>query len=633
MKRRTGMRLKSAVGFTKIDSYLFHEGTDYCAYQRFGAHPCRLGGVKGTRFTVWAPHARSVSVITDMAWWDEEKWRMQLFKGGVWQIFVPDAGPGTAYRYVIVGHDGKKSYKSDPFAFSSELRPSNASVVCAKSRYRWHDSEYTGNAKKLLPTEEPMAIYEVHLGSWKKDYSLNKDGFINYRRLADELSDYLCYMGYTHVELIGICEHPFDGSWGYQVTGYFAPTCRYGAPDDFRYFVDKMHLCGIGVILDWVPAHFPKDSFGLGQFDGTALYESADPLLAEYPEWGTYAFDHSKPEVRSFLISSAFMWVREYHVDALRVDAVASMLYTNFGRSQWRPNAGGGAENLESMNFLRQLNRAVREQTGSYLIAEDSSIIPGITSFRDDGFGFMFKWNMGWMNDTLKYMEKDPVYRRFHHAELTHTIDYAFLENFILVLSHDEVVHLKHPMLEKLPGSWEEKFQGLKTLYSFQFTHPGKKLLFMGQDLAEDREWDENRAVNWAFAHDPNHRDVMQCVRNLLKIYRNYPALYSDTGDSRTFEWIKSDDADRNIISFIRRNPWNYKGALLVIINFSPVAYPEYSCGTSAAGAYRRIFTSCGGAAEKETELAADHSLCDGREYRLIYPLRPFEAVIFEFPK
>ena len=629
------MRLKSASGFTKLDSYLFHEGTHYGAYCLFGAHPARCGGAAGTRFTVWAPNAKAVSVITEDAWWDENKGAMQLYKGGVWQTFIPGALPGTAYRFVITGADGKKRYKSDPYAFSSELRPANASVICAKSRFRWHDEEYMASIRSASPAEKPMAIYEVHLGSWKKDGSAGRDGFLNYRRLGEELAEYVSYMGYTHVELIGICEYPFDGSWGYQVTGYFAPTSRYGAPDDFRYFVDALHARGIGVILDWVPAHFPKDDFGLTEFDGTALYEPADPLLAEYPEWGTKAFDHGRPEVRSFLISSAFYWIREFHIDALRVDAVAAMLYTSFGRKEWRPNRYGGMENIESMDFLRQLNAAVRQQTGAYLIAEDSSIVPGITDpVEEGGFGFAFKWNMGWMNDTLKYIGKDPIYRQYHHGELTHTFEYAFCENFVLVLSHDEVVHLKHSMLEKFPGTLADKLGGLKALYALQFTHPGKKLLFMGQDFAEDREWDENREINWAFAEDPGHRDVMLSLRSLIALYKRYPALHVDLRDERSFEWIRKDDAGRNIISYVRRRPESYGGALLTVINFSTVEYPEYSCGAPVSGTYRRVFSSCENLedGDRPVNIRAKKDLCDGRPYRISYPLRPYEAVIFELP-
>ena len=627
--------------FTSYDSYLFHNGTDYELYRSLGAHVCIENGVSGTRFAVWAPHALSVSVITDATGWDEAAGAMSITEPEIWETFLPGVGDGAVYRYVITSADGRKLYKSDPLAFRSELRPANASVVCADSQYVWGDGEYIGSADRSRVLSSPMAIYEVHLGSWKKDYRLNEDGFLNYRTLADQLAEYVVYMGYTHVELIGICEYPFDGSWGYQVTGFFSPTSRYGSPDDFRYLVDRMHRSGIGVILDWVPAHFPKDNFGLSEFDGAPLYESGDPLRAEYPEWGTKAFDHGRPEVRSFLISSAFYWLREFHADALRVDAVAAMFFNSFGRAQWRPNSGGGPENLESTAFLRQLNKAVRDYTNGYLIAEDSSIVSGVTEDVDDGgVGFLLKWNLGWMNDTLKYMEKNPVYRKWHHDKLTHISDYAFTENFVLVLSHDEVVHLKHSMLEKFPGGTEDKMGGLKSLYAYQFSLPGKKLIFMGQDIAEDREWDENREINWGFSSDFGHRDVMHCVKNLLSVYRAYSVLHADSRDSRTFEWIKRDDAERNIVSFIRRNPWTYDSAILVICNFSPVAYPEYSCGTPVEGMYKRIFSTYdslpGGGSPGELgdipPILTRAEECDGHHNALHYGLRAFESVMFEFP-
>jgi 1,4-alpha-glucan branching enzyme len=623
--------------FTPREIKAFRAGTDCLSYRRLGAHIRRENGVSGVRFSLWAPNAQQVSVITSRTEWDEASGVMAKSDDGIWDVFLPGLRAGDVYRFVVTGADGIKRYKSDPYAFRSELRPANGSVVCPLSGYKWRDAEQRQLFDRSTVLEKPMAIYEVHLGSWKKDYSLNEDGFLNYRRLADELAEYLNYMGYTHVELIGICEYPFDGSWGYQVTGYFSPTARYGSPNDFRYFVDTMHTHGIGVILDWVPAHFPKDTFGLESFDGTALYESADPLLAEYPEWGTKAFDHSKGEVRSFLISSAFYWIKEFHIDALRVDAVAAMLYTSFGRGQWRPNKFGGTENLESTAFLKELNRLVAAKTGAYLIAEDSSILPGVTeSVEKGGLGFMFKWNMGWMNDTLKYIAEDPLYRHWLHGKLTHTADYAFTENYVLVLSHDEVVHLKHPMLLKAPGGIEEQFATLKSLYAFQFTHPGKKLLFMGQEFAEDREWDEKREINWALADDFGHRDVMQCVRNLISVYRRYPALHADSTNPVTFEWVNSTDSDRDIISFIRRNPWNYDGALLVVCSFSPLQYNSYRCGVPEEGLYKRVFStydSLPGCGDSDAPpLTAKHEECDGREYCIEYDLRPFESIIVELP-
>lgn len=627
--------------FTDFDSYLFHEGTNYEAYKKLGAHPMTIGGQKGVYFAVWAPNARAVSVLSDGNGWTDGADAMRPSSSGVWETFIPGMPAGTAYRYAVVGADGVTRRKSDPYAFWSEKRPHSASIVWPLKGYRWHDKKWLEQQNNTDVWEKPMAVYEVHLGSWKKDYEHEPDGFMNYRVLADQLADYVGYMGYTHVELMGICEYPFDGSWGYQVTGYFSPTSRHGTPDDFRYFVDKMHKCGVGVILDWVPAHFPRDTFGLENFDGTHLYESSDPLRAEYPQWGTMAFDHGRPEVRSFLISSAFYWVREFHVDALRVDAVAAMLYADFGREQWRPNIYGGHENLESIGFLRELNRALKKHTNAYIIAEDSSIISGITTDPEfGGLGFTLKWNMGWMNAMLKYIKKDPIYRKYHHDLLTHSIDYTFDENYLLPLSHDEVVHLKHSMLEKFPGAEQDKFGGLKTLYTYMFTHPGKKLLFMGQDFAETQEWSEARQINWGLADDMWHRDVMECVRRLLQIYRACPALYTDPRNSTVFEWVNGGDIWRNTLSFLRRNPWDYHGALLVVCNFAPVQYTDYTVGAPVAGSYRRIFSTYdsmpgGGSPWEiggEPVLLSEERDCDGYPHTLTYSLRPYESIILTIP-
>ena len=630
--------------YTEFDAYLFHQGTNHEAYRKLGAHPCAENGANGTRFAVWAPHAQYVGVLTARTGWENEKPLSRCpHDGAVWEGFLPDVGAGDAYRFVVIGADGVKRYKSDPFAFRAEKRPENASIVCALDTYPWHDDAYQAGRDNRTVLPRPMAIYEVHLASWKKKWDgfHGDDGIMNYGELAEQLVEYVSWMGYTHVELIGICEYPFDGSWGYQVTGFYAPTARYGTPDDFRYFVDRLHQAGIGVILDWVPAHFPKDSFGLEFFDGTPQFESEDPLRREYPEWGTNAFDHGKPEVRSFLISSACYWVREFHIDALRVDAVAAMLYADYSRDEWRPNVYGGRINLESQDFLRQLNTTVCGVTTGYLIAEDSSTEEGITrDVRYGGVGFTLKWDMGWMNDSLRYIAKDPIYRRYHHEELAHTVDYAFAENWVLVLSHDEVVHLKRSMAEKAPGSQGDRLATLKTLYTYQFTHPGKKLLFMGQDFAMDREWSEAREIDWYLAEEFSHRDVLQCVRNLLSLYRRYPVLYSDSQNPATFEWVNRSDCDRNIFSYIRRNPWNYDGALLVVLNFSPMTFGDYTVGVPLPGLYPRVFSTYdslpgqGNPAEIGgiPPLTAEKHDCDGYAYRLHYGLRPFEGLVIEFP-
>lgn len=622
-------------GMTKLDTYLFHEGTHSEVYKKLGAHPGTSHGKKGVRFSLWAPNAQRVSVMTEGGMWDASANPMTRGADGVWTTFIPGVRVGEMYRYAVTGADGITRDKSDPYAFFSERRPHTASVVWSLKGYKWGDEAWQEAQDNLTVWEKPMAIYELHPGSWKRE-GPDPEGFLNYRALADQLAEYLTYMGYTHVELIGICEYPFDGSWGYQVTGFFSPTSRYGTPDDFRYFVDTMHRAGIGVILDWVPAHFPRDDFGLRLFDGTPLYESPDPLLAEYPEWGTNAFDHAKPEVRSFLISSAFYWIREFHIDALRMDAVAAMLYTSFGRREWRPNRDGGNENLDSIAFLRQLNHAVKTRTNAYVIAEDSSILPGITEDPEvGGMGFTLKWNMGWMNDTLRYIGKEPIYRGYHHELLTHTFDYAFLENYVLVLSHDEVVHLKRSMLMKAPGSMPDKFATLKTLYAYMFAHPGKKLLFMGQEFGEEREWSEARALDWSLADDQWHRDILDCVRMLLSIYRRYPALYRDPRDGACFEWINGGDAMRNTLSFIRKDVKGYEGALAIVCNFSPMQYNGYTFGAPLPGWYKRVFSTYDSLPGSEADippLTAREGGCDGRPYTLSYDLRPFETAFFALP-
>ncbi len=657
--KKSGLRSYKDFVFTDLDNYLFLEGTNYDVYKKMGAHPCEKDGVAGVYFNLWAPNAESVSIIAGFNGWQPNATMMQKTEQNIWALFVPGMKKGDIYKYVVAGWDGITRYKADPYAFESELRPSNASVVCGINDYDWQDGEYlakfnphiTAEGKtvthdspeyKQAVLDRPIAIYEVHLGTWKKDYRLNEDGYLNYRDLADQLSEYVTYMGFTHVELIGICEYPFDGSWGYQVTGFYAPTKRYGTPEDFKYFVDKMHSCGIGVILDWVPAHFPKDTFGLESFDGTSLYEHHDHLRAEYPEWGTKAFNHGRGEVKSFLVGNAFYWINEYHVDALRVDAVAAMLYNSFGRGEWRPNQYGGSENIEAMEFIRQLNREVKSKTRAYLMAEDSSIMTGITS-DDEGaaLGFMFKWNMGWMNDTLKYIKKDPIFRKWHHEAVTHVSSYAYLENYILVLSHDEVVHLKKPMIYKFPGNMMDKVGALKAFYTYMMTFPGKKLLFMGQEFGESNEWDENREISWYLASIPNHREIMMSLKELLSLYKKYPVLHRDSVRWPSFQWVNKNDYWRSTFSYIRKDAEGYDGALLIVVNFTPVHYEDYTFGAPAEGFYQRVFSSydslygAGGPDELGDipPLTAMPYECDGYPFMLKYALRPYEAMIFEFPK
>lgn len=618
--------------FGDLDRYLFHHGTHYELYNKMGAHLREVNGVWGVQFVLWAPHARAVCVVSDGNGWTPWRDVMQKMDDEIWELFVPGMCEGVKYKYLIVRADGSEVYKIDPYAFRSELRPANASVVCDVNRFQWDDGDWKKQKHNENFLEKPMSVYEVHLGSWKKDLSKwDEDQYFDYRRLAHELAEYVNYMGYTHIELMGICEYPFDPSWGYQVTGYFSPTARYGSPEDFQYFVNHMHKCGIGVILDWVPAHFPKDDFGLADFDGTPLYEYGDPLRAEYPEWGTKAFDLGKKEVSNFLMASAFFWIDKYHIDALRVDAVAAMFYNSFGREQWRPNIYGGNENLESFEFFRHLNSIMRQRTDAFLIAEDSSIIEGVTKpAAQGGFGFGLKWNMGWMNDTLTYIKKDPIFRPYHHWLLTHTFEYIFNENYILVLSHDEVVYGKGSMYNKFPGNKMDKLGSLKALYTMMMGHPGKKLLFMGQDFAQINEWNFRTGLDWYLADDEGHRDVMNCYRTLLHIYRERPVLYNDCGGPKTFEWINSGDFNRNIFTFIRRNPWNYNNALIFVINFAPVDRWDMGVGAPLAGTYKRIFSTYPDGNPLEVE--AREELCDGRPYKLTFDLRPFEAAIFEVP-
>ena len=632
--------------FTGYDSYLFHEGTHYELYGKLGAHQDMEDGVAGTRFLVWAPHAVYASVITAKTCWEDEKWMHRCqWDHGVWECFLPGVGPGDAYRYVITGADGVKRYKSDPFAFWSEKRPANASIVWEPDAFEWSDGDYQAQRCHSAFLEKPMSIYEVHLASWKKEYRDEEDydGFMNYRKLADELAEYVNSIGFTHIELIGICEHPLDESWGYQVTGYYSPTSRFGTPDDFRYFVNTMHLAGIGVILDWVPAHFPKDEFGLASFDGTPLYEYSDPLLREFSTWKTMAFDHGRREVRSFLISNAVFWIQEYHIDAIRVDAVGAMLHYDLDRVKWRPNIYGGRLNLESRAFLQQLNYVVCGRTTGCLMAEDSTVEQGITEdVRYGGLGFTFKWNIGWMYDTLYYyMALDPSTRRWHHETLTRVADYAFQENYILELCHDECSHDKGSMVNKAPGSEADRMKELKSLYTWQYTQPGKKLLFMGQEFAVDREWNVRESIDWKLAQKPANRDVTQCVKRLIRVYKTYPCLYADSKNPATFEWVNRNDARCSVISFIRRNPWNYNGAVLAVISFSPMEYPDYRVGVPTEGPYRCVFSTYDRLpGEKSIDdtgtpdlLETENHACDGYRYMISLHLRPFESVIIEIPQ
>lgn len=625
-----------------VDQYLFGIGRHFEVYKRFGAHLAEKDGMEGVCFSVWAPSARSVSVIGTFNGWREEAGCMErLGDSGIYEIFVPGAIEGDLYKYCIHTRDGETLYKADPYAFESEVRPGNASRVAEIEDYCWRDQEWMEEREKRDYRSEPINILEVHPGAFQKRpvSEVDPDGFLNYKQLAHALGDYAEEMGYTHVEFLGIMEYPFDGSWGYQVTGYFAPTSRYGNPKDFMYLVDYLHRKGIGVYLDWVPAHFPKDAHGLACFDGTPLYEYEDPRKGEHREWGTKVFDYGKKEVRNFLCASAVFWLKEYHLDGLRVDAVSSMLYLDYGRGpgEWIPNIYGGNQNLEAVEFLQLLNRTTRKfAPGTVMIAEESTSWPGVTGEPEgQGLGFHMKWNMGWMNDTLAYMEKDPIYRSYHHDHLTFGMVYAYTEHFIQALSHDEVVHGKHSLLGKMPaGEGLDPFGDLRAYYGFYMGHPGKKLLFMGQEFAQEREWSEQRELDWFLLTEPKHLGMQRYMRALYEIYREYPALYELDYDPAGFRWMDPDDSEESIVSFAR---FGKKGKnLLFVINFTPVERKEYRLGTPGGGSYELLLDSSwkkfGGTREELHKIYEAENIPSGqRETSFSYDLSGYEAAIFSF--
>ena len=622
----------------ELDRYLFGEGRHYKIYEKFGAHPMTIGGKAGYYFAVWAPHAKAVHVVGDFNNWNVDADPMtKLGSSGIWEAFVPALSSGQLYKYAITTQKDEILYKADPYAFEAEYRPGTASVTADISGFKWADEKWMEARKASDPLKSPMAIYECHIGSWKRKDRREKDGYYNYMEAAHEIGEYCRQMGYTHVELMGIAEHPFDGSWGYQVTGYYAPTSRYGTAKEFMYFVNYLHKKGIGVILDWVPAHFPKDAHGLSNFDGEACYEYADPRKGEHPDWGTKVFDYGKTEVCNFLRANALYWLDEYHIDGLRVDAVASMLYLDYGRQdgQWVPNKYGENKNLEAMEFFKHLNSVIRgRKDGSVIIAEESTSWPKVTARpEDDGLGFSFKWNMGWMHDFLEYMKLDPYFRKFNHNKMTFGISYFTSENYILVLSHDEVVHLKCSMINKMPGIYEDKFANLKAGYTFMLGHPGKKLLFMGQDFGQWHEWDEKVALDWYLTDEPLHKDLQNYVAGLLQLYRRYPSLYRLDNDWNGFHWINADDSDRSIFSFYRSDETGRKN-LLFVINFTPVARDDYRVGVPKAGTYTLVLDSSHGyykRGEAARSFRAKKGECDGQPYSVAYPLPAYGAAVFRF--
>ena len=623
----------------ELDHYLFGQGNHYEIYKKFGAHEV-TAGKKGVYFAVWAPHAKSVSVIGEFNGWDAAADRMERQEPlGIYTVFVPEAKDGQMYKYCIETESGELIYKADPFANYAELRPGTASRITDVSHLKWTDDRWMESRKKWDNKENPLSIYEVHMGSWMRHPGREDEGFYTYREFAEAITKYVKKMGYTHVELMGIAEHPFDGSWGYQVTGYYAPTSRYGTPEDFAYMINYLHRNRIGVILDWVPAHFPKDAHGLADFDGTPTFEYADPRKGEHPDWGTKIFDYEKPQVRNFLIANALFWIEHFHVDGLRVDAVASMLYLDYGKQdgQWVPNKYGGNQNLEAIEFFKHLNSVVLGRNpGTMMIAEESTAWPKVTGNpEDDGLGFSLKWNMGWMHDFTEYMKLDPYFRKNAHHMMTFSMEYAYSENYILVLSHDEVVHLKCSMLNKMPGEGFDKYANLKAAYAFMTGHPGKKLLFMGQEFAQLREWSEERELDWFLLSEEPHQQIQNWYRDLLYLYKKHPALYELDNDPAGFEWINKDDIFRSIFSFVRHSKGKKKN-LLFVCNFTPVAREDYRVGVPTKRQCKLVLNSdekeYGGSGEKRTEIYKPvKKECDGQKYSFAYPLPAYGVAVFEY--
>lgn len=639
-KKNNGKKELQPYEIGELDQYLFGQGTHYEIYKKMGAHEVTKDGVKGVYFAVWAPHAKRVSVIGEFNEWDFDANYMERQEPmGIYTCFVPGVKEGELYKFCIETQQGKRLFKADPFANYAERRPGTASRITDISHFKWTDKAWMDARKEWDNKVNPMSIYEVHLGSWMRHPGREDEGFYTYREFAVAIADYVKKMGYTHVELMGMAEHPFDGSWGYQVTGYYAPTSRYGTPEDFAYMIDYLHKNKIGVILDWVPAHFPKDAHGLADFDGTPTFEYADPRKGEHPDWGTKIFDFSKPEVQNFLLGNALLWIEHYHVDGLRVDAVASMLYLDYGKQdgQWVPNKYGSNENLEAIAFFKHLNSVVLGRNpGSMMIAEESTAWPKVTgSPEEDGLGFSLKWNMGWMHDFTEYMKLDPLFRKNAHYMMTFSMEYAYSENYILVLSHDEVVHLKCSMLNKMPGLGFDKFANLKVGYAYMMGHPGKKLLFMGQEFAQLREWSEERELDWYLLAERPHQAIQNWMQDLLHLYKKNRAMYELDTEPEGFNWINKDDLFRSIFSFTRHSK-DKKKNLLFVCNFTPMERPDYRVGVPRGKQYKLVLNSddarYGGTGEERPLVyKAKKGECDGQPYSFAYPLPPYGVAIFEF--
>lgn len=625
---------------TEKEEQQFNAGICYNIYEKLGAHPMTVDGTDGTYFAVWAPNAMRVSVVGDFNDWDGRRHQMHCQDAsGIFELFIPGIQAGEIYKYEIKAQGGLTYLKADPYANASELRPNNASVVADLRNYEWRDQKWMKERKKLQSEKNPMYIYEMHLGSWRKP----DDGryFYNYREIAPMLVEYVKEMGYTHVELMPVMEHPLDESWGYQVTGYYAPTSRYGTPEDFMNFIDTLHEAGIGVILDWVPAHFPRDTFGMSAFDGTCLYEHLDPRKGAHPHWGTLIYNYGRPQVTNFLISNAIFWAEKYHADGIRMDAVASMLYLDYGKNdgEWVANIYGGNENLEAIEFLKHLNSVFKKKyPGVMMIAEESTAWPKITGdLDDDGLGFDYKWNMGWMNDFIGYMKNDPIYRGSHHGELTFSMIYAYSEKFLLSLSHDEVVHGKCSLLNKMPGELPQKLANLRAAYAFMAAHPGKKLLFMGQDFAQPEEWSEQTGLHWELLQQTEHKQMQEYMKTLLAFYKSHPALYERDFVPEGFEWINFTEWEKNIVSFLRKTRKSEE-MLLVVCNFSDVTYEDYQVGVPYAGKYKEIFNSDAknfggeGVTNPRVKMAKKEE-CDERKYSIRIKVPALGVSIFSYTK
>ena len=631
---------KPTVFISQDDQYLFAQGTHYDIYEKLGAHPSCEDGEEGMFFAVWAPNAKQVYVIGEFNDWNESATPMtKLGPGGIHSVFVKGVGTGVLYKYLIITQEGEKLYKADPFANSAELRPGTASRTTDLTKFRWTDTTWMKERDLKDYNKEPMAIYECHIGSWMRHPRPDEQGFYNYREFADRIVEYLTEMKYTHIELMGIAEHPFDGSWGYQVTGYYAPTSRYGTPDDFIYLINQLHKHHIGVILDWVPAHFATDAHGLGRFDGECIFEHPDPRLGEHPDWGTKIFNYGKTEVKNFLIANVLFWIRKFHVDGIRVDAVASMLYLDYGKKegQWVPNKYGDNKNLEAIEFFKHLNSVVRGTYPGFLtIAEESTAWPRVTGkIEDGGLDFSFKWNMGWMHDFCEYMKLDPYFRKDNHYAMTFAMTYNDSENYILPLSHDEVVHLKCSMVNKMPGYKTDKYANLRAGYAYMLGHSGKKLLFMGQDFGQEREWSEARELDWFLLQEDLNRGLHDYVKNLLELYNKYPCLYEIDNSWDGFEWLNCDDKDRSTYSFFRKAS-NGKNNLMFIINMTPMKWENYKVGVPKKKKYKLLLNSDdvrfgGQGMEVPAEITSVKESCDYRNYSLTLDLPPYSALIFVF--